>query len=52
MNSAHALKAGGFATAHGDPFDRMLAAQAIIEGVPLVTDDPAFNGFADLQTVW
>ena len=52
MNSAHALKAGEFATAHRDPFDRMLAAQAIIEGLPLVTDDPAFDCFADLQTVW
>ena len=35
----HALKAGGFDIEHRDPFDRMLAAQSIIEGATLVTDD-------------
>ncbi len=39
----HALKAGGFDNAHRDPFDRMLAAQAIIEGATLVTDDAAMK---------
>ena len=44
--------AGSFAVDHRDPFDRMLAAQALIEGMPLVTDDRAFRLFADLQTLW
>ena len=35
----HALMAGGFAVKHRDPFDRMLAAQSIIEGATLVTND-------------
>ena len=39
----HALKAGGFDSAHRDPFDRMLAAQSIIEGATLVTDDAAMK---------
>jgi predicted nucleic acid-binding protein len=30
----------------------MLAAQALIEGMPLVTDDRVFRLFADLQTIW
>jgi len=30
----------------------MLAAQAILEGLPLVTDDPAFVAFTDLVTIW
>jgi PIN domain nuclease of toxin-antitoxin system len=41
----HALKAGGFTHDHRDPFDRMLAAQSIIEGATLVTDDAAMKLF-------
>lgn len=39
LNNAHAVMAGGFSPIHKDPFDRVLAAQAIIEGFGLVTDD-------------
>ena len=41
----HAIKAGGFDIEHRDPFDRMLAAQSIIEGATLVTDDAAMKLF-------
>jgi PIN domain nuclease of toxin-antitoxin system len=41
----HALEADGFVYHHHDPFDRMLAAQASIEGAPLVTADPAMRPF-------
>ena len=41
----HAIKAGGFEAEHRDPFDRMLAAQAIIEGAVLVSDDAAMKLF-------
>ncbi len=41
----HARVAGFFAWAHRDPFDRLLAAQSQIEGVPLVTADPVFRAF-------
>jgi PIN domain nuclease of toxin-antitoxin system len=47
----HAQRAGGFAAAHRDPFDRMLAAQSEIEDLPLVTRDPAFSTFGT-RTVW
>jgi PIN domain nuclease of toxin-antitoxin system len=40
----HARLAGRLSGPHKDPFDRMLAAQALVEGVPLVTNDPAFAG--------
>ena len=43
--------AGFLASAHRDPFDRMLAAQAQIEGIPLVTADPAFRSFGT-QVLW
>lgn len=47
----HAVLAGGFEAPHRDPFDRMLAAQSLIEGVPLITRDPAFAQF-DIEVVW
>jgi PIN domain nuclease of toxin-antitoxin system len=36
---AHARAAGSSKSAHRDPFDRMLAAQAVIENLTLVTSD-------------
>ena len=50
--SRHALAAGLFAIPHRDPFDRILAAQAIAEGVPLLTADPALALFPCLATRW
>jgi PIN domain nuclease of toxin-antitoxin system len=40
----HALTAGLLPGDHRDPFDRMLAAQASVEGIPIVTADPALRG--------
>jgi PIN domain nuclease of toxin-antitoxin system len=51
VNYLHALRAGGYGVEHRDPFDRMLAAQAEIEAVPLLTRDPAFELFGT-KTVW
>lgn len=36
---------------HRDPFDRILAAQALIEDLPLVTNDAAFAAFG-VKVVW
>ena len=41
----HGLRAGSYPYPHADPFDRMLAAQAEIEGLTLLTRDPAFKAF-------
>lgn len=38
----HALAAGALPRHHNDPFDRMLIAQATIEGLTLVTRDSRF----------
>jgi PIN domain nuclease of toxin-antitoxin system len=35
----HALEAGRLPLLHGDPFDRMLVAQARLEGLTLATSD-------------
>ena len=37
---AHAFRAGQLPPHHRDPFDRMLVAQAQIESLSLLTDDP------------
>jgi PIN domain nuclease of toxin-antitoxin system len=47
----HARHAGLLAVRHRDPFDRMLAAQAEIEEIPLVTADAAFGQF-NVRTLW
>ena len=47
----HAEAAGRFAADHRDPFDRMLAAQSRLEGVPLVTNNDAFEAFA-IERFW
>lgn len=38
----HAELAGGLPAHHRDPFDRMLVAQAVTEGLTIVTHDPVF----------
>ena len=47
----HGRLAGQMAGAHKDPFDRMLAAQALVEDVPIVTNDRAFEGFG-VKVIW
>ena len=52
LSSEHALAAGGLEWDHADPFDRALAAQAMREGVCLISKDPAFAGLPGLAVVW
>lgn len=40
ITSEHAVTVGGLPPIHKDPFDRMLVAQSLVEGVTLVTTDP------------
>jgi PIN domain nuclease of toxin-antitoxin system len=47
-----ALRAGSLRWDHRDPFDRMLAAQALLSGVVFVTRDKAFSSLAGLDIVW
>jgi PIN domain nuclease of toxin-antitoxin system len=39
IQHAHVIHASGLPLIHRDPFDRLLVAQAMVEGVPLVTGD-------------
>lgn len=47
----HSLRAGGLPGPHRDPFDRMLIAQSVITGYPVVTIDPVFRGYG-VKTIW
>lgn len=52
ITGSHALRAGGLRWDHRDPFDRMLAAQALIEHATLVTRDGAFAELGGLDVSW
>ena len=47
----HMRLAGQLRLEHKDPFDRLLAVQALSEGVALVSKDPAFDAFP-VHRVW
>jgi PIN domain nuclease of toxin-antitoxin system len=51
ISFAHAERAGSWPQEHGDPFDRMLAAQGDKEQIPLATNDPKIKLF-DIETIW
>jgi PIN domain nuclease of toxin-antitoxin system len=42
---AHAARAGALPRHHRDPFDRMLIAQAQVEGLTLVTRDRSLTAY-------
>ncbi len=48
----HALLAGRLESAHKDPFDRALAAQALSNKLTLVSQDEAFKTFIKLNIMW
>jgi PIN domain nuclease of toxin-antitoxin system len=47
----HAAVAGALPPHHRDPFDRMLVAQAQVEGLTLVTSDARVARY-DVQVMW
>ena len=47
----HALAVASLPTHHRDPFDRLLVAQAITEGLPLMTGDPLLRAY-DAELIW
>jgi PIN domain nuclease of toxin-antitoxin system len=51
MLSRHALIAGALPPHHGDPFDRMIVAQAQSEGLTVVTRDERIAAY-DVPVLW
>jgi predicted nucleic acid-binding protein len=48
----HAFRLFDLPSHHADPFDRQIIAQALVENVPIVTPDEAFNLYEGLKVVW
>lgn len=46
ITGLHALAVGGLPALHKDPFDRILVAQAMVEGVTLLTSAPLVGQYA------
>ena len=46
-----ALLAGRLTGNHRDPFDRMLAAQALVMNIPILSADPSLDGFG-IMRIW
>lgn len=51
IRHTHARLAGQWQVAHRDPFDRLLVAQALLEGVPILSRDAVLDQFP-IQRVW
>jgi PIN domain nuclease of toxin-antitoxin system len=46
-----ALRAGRFRSEHRDPFDRMIAAQALQDDIPVLSSDEKLDTFL-VQRIW
>jgi len=51
IDVASALRAGRLLGEHRDPFDRMIAAQALAEDIPVLSTDPKLDEFG-IRRVW
>ena len=51
VQMSHALQVFALPHYHRDPFDRMLVAQAQIEGLPILTADPQI-GLYQVEVIW
>ena len=51
LTAAHAIRAGYLAGEHRDPFDRLLAGQALTERMTVLTNDPQIAAFG-CEVLW
>ena len=49
LSPAHAVAAGRLPRLSGDPFDRLLAAQALIENATILTRDPLVRAYGPVS---
>lgn len=47
----HVLRIESLELHHRDPFDRMLVAQSLEEGIPVLSADPLFKNYP-VQVIW
>ncbi len=51
IDCQHALRAGRLPASHGDPFDRMIAAQALAGDTPVISTDRKLDEFG-VRRIW
>ena len=51
LTARHGQLAGNLLISNKDPFDRMLIAQSILEGIPLVSNETGFDAFG-VSRIW
>ena len=51
ITMAHAARAGALPHPHGDPFDRILIAQALSEGLTMISNEKLFDSFG-VERIW
>ena len=51
IDTASALRAGRLIGTHRDPFDRMIAAQALSLDIPVISPDPLLDEFG-VRRIW
>ena len=51
VTAEHAMRAGYLTGEHRDPFDRLLAGQALAEGMIVITNDPQIAAFG-CKVIW
>ena len=51
LTHRHALRLATLPGHHGDPFDRLLIAQAQVEGMPLLSADAGLRKY-EVEVVW
>lgn len=47
----HLKQVAGLPRFHRDPFDRLLIAQSLVENIPVITNDAAFDQYA-IHRIW
>jgi PIN domain nuclease of toxin-antitoxin system len=52
LSSTHALAERQLSSSHKDPFDRALVAQALLDDLHLVSNDPKVAGFVEIHVLW
>ena len=51
ISDAHILRTETLPQAHGDPFDRMIVAQALVEGCVILSSDVGLAAY-DARVIW
>lgn len=52
VTGTHALTASQLEWVHRDPFDRLIASQAIVESMVIITADQVFHEFPLVEALW